>query len=366
MGKQNEERDDQREHEEGADDQTLFDHLNEGLGEPAEEETLASREDDGPEGDEAGDADEDPDRKTDGEGTGDQDDAGPDRKEGDGEDKKDSKGDEPAEEKDEGAAQDDLELTEEEKKGLSERAKQRFERLANRVRETDAELQTARQNLDGWHEMVRETRARPEEFAQAIEYMRLLHSDDPEEQRRAFELVEQERTALAKRLGISAPGVDILAEFPDLQQRVKDMELDEQTAAEIAQHRIEKKHASERVQQDREQQGQQQRVRERVQQAASKLNALGKQLQRDDPDYPKKLELMKKHIIPRIRKTLPPEEWAEAFRDNYDMLGELGTEVRPRQPVDTGTRHPAGAGGRVKEPKSMEEAIEQGLTHMDE
>lgn len=327
--------------EQGAD---LFDHLNSELDALSDSEPAGEKEDAG--------ADEEPEKP--------EEEAEGDEKEEDKEAGKEKEGGGQEEEEDPDA----LELTEDERKELSERAQQRFERLATRAREAAKQAETYRQQVEGWQEMVRESRASPEEFAQAIEYMRLIHSDDPDEQRQALKVLEAERAALAKRLGEPVAGVDLLSDYPDLQQRVKDMEIDEQTAHEIARARIMEQRQRERIQQQQSSRAQQQTQQTRIQQAAAQLNALGERLAKEDPDYTRKLEILKKHVIPRIRR-LPPEEWAAAFEDQYRMLDELAPAVAPKPRVNTGTRRAGAAGGGRPEPKSMEEAIAQSLENME-
>lgn len=329
-------------------EEQLADHL---------EEALTSKEgaDGDDPGDEAGDTPEADDTGTEEKSTGEGGTA-----EGEGEEPQET-----ATEKDT-ETDDELTLTEEEKKTFSERSRQRFENLTGRVKETESQLQQTRQQLNDWHDMVRETKSSPEEFANAIEYMRQLHSDDPNDRKAAFDMLEQARTELARQLGIAAPGVDILTDYPDLQERVKNLELDEATAAEIAKARSTEKMQSQQAQQTAQQAEQQQRTRASLQQGTQELNALGDHLKKTDPDYPKKLEIMKKHVIPRIRQ-LPPDQWAKAFNDQYAILGELGQAVQPQQPpVNTGTRRASATGGGIKAPQNMEEAIEQGLQHMDD
>ena len=238
---------------------------------------------------------------------------------------------------------------------LSERAQKRFKALTERVRQ-------AEEQLGAWREVLESTGANDQELAALIEYARLIHSPNREDKRRALEMIEREREALARELGEALPGVDPLAEHPDLKKRVEAMELGMDDALAIARARRLERELAE------QQERQQMTAREQAEMEAAigQLNALGAELEQRDPDYRRKIEILSAEQIPWIKANLPPRLWPEAVRVAYEQLSRAmehaaaAAAPKPdpqRQPL----RATPGAGGAQKVPTTMEQAIAQAL-----
>ncbi len=234
---------------------------------------------------------------------------------------------------------------------LSERAQKRFQALTERVRQAEEQLQ-------GWRETLQATGARPEELSALLEYSRLIHSSRPEDQRRALQILEQERQALARRLGEPVPGVDLLAEHPDLKAKVEASEMGLEDALEVARAR------ALRAQAEQQARSQEQLLaaQQAEQQAIAELNALGAQLAAQDPDYQRKIEILQQEQLPWIRQHLPPQQWAAAVQVAYRQLSQAleaaaRQQARPapeRQPLRTA---PSAGGGR-QVPRTLQQAVE--------
>jgi len=233
---------------------------------------------------------------------------------------------------------------------LSERAQKRFRDLTQRLSEANERLQQ-------WEEVISQTKASSEELAMLLEYSRLVHGTD-EDKRKALQILEQERQALARQIGEPVPGVNLLDDHPDLKARVAEMEISEEDAIAIAKARNLEKRVQEQAQQQQQAEQKSQEEAQRVERALNQLDALGTQLKQQDPDYEAKIKILSEHTIPWIRENLPPESWAEAIAREYQMLSSVAAKPQPDQ---SPLRPTAGSGGGKKEPKSMEDAIAQAL-----
>lgn len=209
---------------------------------------------------------------------------------------------------------------------------------------------------------IQDTRASPEQYAQALDYLRMVNSPNVADREACLAFMQQEMRALAVSLGKPVPGVDLLSEHADLQQRVQNGEISQQDAEELAAAR------SQRVGMQRagaaasaEQQAAQAR-QQAVQQGAQALNALEAQLSAADPTgYAAKKAI----LAPALKKALrgiDPSMWAETFKAAYDGL-QLPAAPAPvaapraaapaQQPLRAGNP----AGGAKPAPSNMYEAL---------
>ncbi|HET9680318.1 MAG TPA: hypothetical protein VFP95_07150 [Gammaproteobacteria bacterium] len=274
-------------------------------------------------------------------------------KEGDTQETKDNNADDKSDKENEAEADD------EEISGLSERAQKRFQRLSQENREYRERVESSEAEVTQWRSIIQDVGAEPDEVAQTMQYLKLLKKGGREEMETALQMLDEQRTLLAKELGVDAPGVDVLADYPDLKQKVDDMALDRETALEVAKaRRVEQSQQQKRQQTEmtaREQQQQQQVVA----QAAQSLNTLGERLKASDPDFARKMEVLKKKTIPYLQQNVPPQQWAQAFEVAYESLGQVAPSVPNKRPQPL--RQPGVSGGSQVQPASMDDVIGQAL-----
>jgi hypothetical protein len=135
-----------------------------------------------------------------------------------------------AEVKDEAKPQDEFAMPD----GLSSKAQDRFKSLVSKVHESQAQLQAISGQVEQFREVVRSSGATPEEFSQAVDYIRLVKHGDLEG---ALRVIDDQRRQISLALGKPLPGADPLSQFPDLRQRVEAYQMDEQAAIELARAR---------------------------------------------------------------------------------------------------------------------------------
>jgi hypothetical protein len=232
--------------------------------------------------------------------------------------------------------------------GLAERTKQRIETLVTRVREGE-QYRSQYEELVG---TLTSTGASPEEYGQMVQYMRLVHSDDPQDLEVAMQALQAELRGVAMKLGKPVPGVDFLADYPDLQTAVEAQEITAEHAQEIAVNRSRQAAATQQSQTRSQQQAQQQEYQTAVRAAQTQLNQLEAQL-KSDPQYQAKYDI----LVPALRETfqsIHPSQWTATFKRAYDNLTLPATPapapppkkpaqqpLRPRQPAGQGERQPS-------------------------
>lgn len=240
--------------------------------------------------------------------------------------------------------------------GLSQKAQERFTTLVNRVKEREAQFMQANEQLGQFREMIQSTGATPQEFSQAIDYMRLINKGDFES---ALRMIDDQRRQISLALGKPLPGADPLSDFPDLRQRVESYQMDEQTAIELARTRMYQQQAQQAQQTQYQSQQQEQQTLQTRQQAIGQIDAMGKQWASTDPDFAAKEDIILKQL-PEIAKNFPPQMWPQQVRILYNTISAM-----PMQPVQR-THQPAplrptGQSGGARQPGSMLEAMEIGL-----
>lgn len=239
--------------------------------------------------------------------------------------------------------------------GLSAKAQERFTSLVNKVKEKEQQFVQASEQLGQFRDLIQSTGASPQEFSQAIDYMRMVNKGDFEG---ALRLIDDQRRQISLALGKPLPGADPLAEFPDLRQRVDSYHMDEQSAIEVARSRLMQQQSQQNQRQQNEQQQSQQMQQQTRQQAISQIDEMGKQWAKTDPDFTMKEDIILKQL-PEIARNFPPNMWPQQVSILYNTISAM--------PMSQPARHnpaplrPTGQTAGNRQPGSMLEAMEMGL-----
>lgn len=264
-------------------------------------------------------------------------------------------------------AEDELKTPE----GLSTGAKERFEKLVDRVRTTAQERDQIAQERDevrGQYETVvqvmKDTGAPPEQFAQTLVMLGYANSGDPAKVAQALDMLDGYRAELAKKVGKPVPGVDVLGDFPDLKAKVEAGDLDEATAAELATARRDRVTRDKQSAETKERESAQGQMAERVTKAQADLTTLGTTLKAKDPDFTRKLDILgKRGFFERVSQTAPPEQWGELFTIAYEALGDVAAARTPApKPGNQPMRSTPEGGGGSPKPKTTADAVRLALS----
>lgn len=275
--------------------------------------------------------------------------------------------------------------------GLKGRAEQRFRDLSGQVRDLSQKLEAVggeeaiktiaelggKEGLQRtiedakaqhqWDQHMAQVGCTPQQFGEAMGYLKAINSDDPAVLRQARDNLLKEVGLLDERLGEKTERHDPLEKHPDLKTKVQRGEMDEEDALEVVRLRREAAEAEALRKRSTQTQTQEQAM----QQGQQSLAALGAQLkQRDgDKDFGAKMQI----IGPVLDKALPqlsPDKWQEYARDLYESVTLPKAPQPPRvgkSPVrqSYGTSGAAGDVHRNK-PADPLDAFDQGVAEARE
>jgi hypothetical protein len=157
-------------------------------------------------------------------------------------------------------------------------------------------------------------------------YRNLLYSGNAEQFKGVLEAqIKQFELMHGKRIQVSASALDA---YPELKQKVSDLELDEDTAIEVARARSVQERAG-RDAQARNQAVQTETQRQQsIDSAVSEVTSLQSNWQSTDPDYQAVLPHLQP-LMTEIGRTYPPHLWASTIDIQYKALKKaLATNVR--------------------------------------
>lgn len=222
------------------------------------------------------------------------------------------------------------------------KTRERMTALIDTAKSLTTERDTFRGERDEILGYIAETRATPEQYTQALGYLKAVNSGDPAQIREAIKTVQAELNALSSILGEPVAGVDLLANHQDLKALVENGDLSQQHAEELAAGRNQRQHRDQGAQQLTEQQ----RVQNDINQGKVALNTLETQFKAADPHYAAKRAVLIPMLQP-IFAQLPPSKWGEAFKTAYE---KMPAPVPAAAPVVAAPAKPAGQPLRARQP----------------
>jgi len=270
--------------------------------------------------------------------------------------------------------------------GLKGRAEQRFRDLSGQVRDLSQKLEavggeeaiktiTELGGKEGLQRTIEDAKAQhqwdqhmaqvgctPQQFGEAMGYLKAINSDDPAVLRQARDNLLKEVGLLDERLGEKTERHNPLEKHPDLKSKVQRGEMDEEDALEIVRLRGQTQTAEQRqktqIQQQQEQQAQMQGQQD--------LATLGGELRHRDGEqtFAAKMRVISP-VLDKALPHLPPAQWKQYAADLYASV-ELPKPPQPprvgKSPVrqSHGTQGAAGAVHRNK-PIDPLDAFDQGI-----
>lgn len=246
-------------------------------------------------------------------------------------------------------------------KDAKEETKQRFDSMKARFDEVSEERDKLKEQTTQWVETVQSTGTNPEQFGQALEYLKAVNAGDVQGLEKAYEFLQNELAVLGKALGRSGGGYDPLDEHEDLRERVENGYIDREDALQIASARA----LTNTTQQAQAAAQQQQTTDSAKTQGYADLSKLGAELRaKDASDYQLKSEALGGYVQRLVREGVPPEQWAMLAKSFYESIPAPAAQPPTPDPRPN-TLRPSGAGesgrGVEKEPGSMLEAVKMGL-----
>lgn len=243
--------------------------------------------------------------------------------------------DKPADKPAEPKAEEQPKAPEQEEAELLEGVKS--ERGKERIRQVFAEKKQLEQDITEFRELVKSTGMSPQEFAQTLEFGRLVNSGDEKNLRVALEMIEGQRAMLYQKLGVEAPGVDLLQGHDDLKQAVENMEITRERAVELAKYRKQQAEVTQRQQVQQQSQQEQQEFQQQVQQAAGAMEAY-LHTRANEVDHPARMKVITDHFknpanLQAFVSTYRPDQWAATIKMMYDNIQVPRASQPSQQPI---------------------------------
>jgi hypothetical protein len=198
------------------------------------------------------------------------------------------------------------------------------ERGKERIKAVFAERKQLEADITEFRDLVKSTGMSAQEFAQTLEFGRLVSSNDEKNIRVALEMIEGQRAALYQKLGVEAPGVDLLAGHDDLKTAVDNMEITRDKAVELAKLRKTQADQTARQNAETERTRSQDEYRQTVSSAANAMEGYLKTREKE-ADHPARLKIIGEHFqnaanLQRFVQTFEPKQWTAALQMMYDGI----------------------------------------------
>lgn len=241
--------------------------------------------------------------------------------------------------------------------GLAPKAQERFRALANVNKEVTAEVESLRAQTEYIGTTFKEHGITREQFEMATNLIGAMNRGEWD---KVIAGMQDQMRQVALLSGKHIEGVDALSVMPDLKEKVDNLQLSPEDAAEMARARTERAiqqqraQRSQQAQREQEQSHQQAQQQEHArQQAIVAVDRLCAELKSSDLDFGR----IEAALLPRVGELfadLPPAKWAEAFQRQYTLMKSMGAPARGNS---AGTLRAGGANNPVAKPADMFQAM---------
>lgn len=240
--------------------------------------------------------------------------------------------------------------------GLTPKAQERFQTLANTNKELTARVQEYEPIVASARELQATFQThgvKREQFDQAMEVVGLMNRGDLQG---ALRVLDEQRALISMHLGKPLPGADALANFPDLRQAVDNLQITEEHALELARGRTVQNYSQQAQQRQQAEQQSQQQAQEQHQAGVRAVDGVCKRLEQSDMDYAAIEPMLLKEINDGLLRGVPPSEWARIVEKTYGLIKQTASATRSSAPSTTVLR-PTGGESPRQAPKTMHEAM---------
>ncbi len=211
------------------------------------------------------------------------------------------------------------------------------ERGRERIKQVFAERKQLEQDITGFRDLVKSTGMSAQEFAQTLEFGRLMNSGDEKNLRVALEMIEGQRSMLYQKLGVEAPGVDLLTGHDDLKAAVDNIEITRERAVELAKFRKVDAEAKAREQAQQSQVQERQVYEKTVKDAAGAMEAY-LETRKNEVDHMARMKVISDHFrtpanLQKFVSTYRPDQWAATVQMMYDNIQVPKAAAPGPQPI---------------------------------
>lgn len=216
---------------------------------------------------------------------------------------------------------------------------ERFQRLTEGFKQSKAQIEELssenaryKESFNALQQLGFSDQSAAQDLIQFSQYRNALASGDMDTIKAIFaEQVRQVEMLTGKKLSVQASALD---RFDDLRGKVENLDIDEDTAIELARHRSVQERAARDNQAQRQQQERNQQVETSILQAVDSVTALQSEWQRTDPDYAAILPYLHEDIE-QVAKTFPPAQWASVIKQQYQTVKKALVKAQQSAPVQS-------------------------------
>lgn len=223
------------------------------------------------------------------------------------------------------------------------------DRGKERIKQVFAEKKQLETDINEFRELINSTGMKPQEFAHTLEFGRLVNSGNEQDLKVAIEMLDGQRAALYAKLGVEAPGVDLLAGHDDLKSSVENMEITRERAVELAKFRKNDGEKKARETASREADQSRQEFEQTVNAAAGQMEAY-LDTRKNEVDHTARMRVVSDHFrkpenLQNFVQTYRPEQWGATIKMMYDNIQVPRTpQPQPLRSRPTNLGAPAASG----------------------
>jgi hypothetical protein len=254
---------------------------------------------------------------------------------------------------------DDFALNDAQLGALKKESRERFQGLISHTKEVESqlgEMRVAQQEFvkqqEALQNILAETKTEPEELGNLLNYNLMLKTGKYED---ALKIVNEHRALILKQLGREEDGVDLLADHPDLAEKVDTLAMTRAAAIELATARDRLKAVEARDTGVQTQQQQAEQQRQAIETGLADIRKWEDLMAAKDVAFSGKKAIITQQIG-NIVKQYPPSQWVGAIELVYNSLRSVAPGV-----TTTGALPRGGAKPGPKAASTAFQAISQGL-----
>jgi len=275
--------------------------------------------------------------------------------------KADLKDDAAAQEKKDGLSDADLAPLESKNPKTNERFQKVTEGFRQEKQRADmaaAELEKYKSSFESLQSLGFNDGNAADDLVQFAGYRNILATGDAAQFREVIAAqVKQFEQMHGKRVQIEASALD---DFPDLQEKVRDYDLAEDDALEIARSRYAKQLAEQTQQVQRVGQEAEQVKQQSLQTAIERVGAMEAEWRKSDPDASVLIPKLKVQME-EIARGFPPEQWPQIIKMQWAVLKKAAADFNSKENASVRPLRAAGhTAGRV-DPTNPQDAVLQAL-----
>lgn len=262
-----------------------------------------------------------------------------------------------------------------ETEGMKPATAERFEKLTKDYKSLNTEHEAVvserdefKKERDNFQGIIEYSGASTDEFMQLMEVSHNLKSGDKGKMEMALNALDQKRAEIAKQLGKEIPGVDLLADHPELMDQVNSFSLSRENALQIANSRNLQAQQDQFTQQHNSKIEQQRQSNDAQISAIESIKQLETHWKSSDADYlSSKQQSLTDYALYLRDSGINPSLWPQMVSQQYkiltDTIKSTASSQRPKN-SNIETLRPKGAGKTVADPKNVADIAWNALQEM--